>query len=510
MTLNLVASEQVAASAAERLTPSQQQAFDAALAAFESNPIVLVESAPGMGKSSVLKALHAKTGGKFLDAETILHAHARFEPQEYEQVVYRVLRDAIENNDIIYYDDVSVYQGAAHGYYYHRPRVFEAVFKALFQEIELAGKRFVVSMPQGHMAAQPGELIRYLPVTITLQALRLPDYQHIFAHAFGEDAVTKIDFEKVYAFSRKLSGYFLVMLCDLLKARGVTAPSTEEVIDVLREQLLKSNVDVREVEEVDLSKMVGVEAIVEKLERTILLPLQDPDLAKELGLEAKHGVLLHGPPGTGKTTIGRALAHKMQGKFFMIDGDFDHHSPMFFPMVQEVFAAAQRNAPAVIFIDDADVILTDPHLAYFGRYLLTQLDGLMNEASGRICVMMTAMDLRGLPLALLRSGRMEVWLEMKLPDAKGRADIIQGYVDRLPLDTPRIDVDLLGEQTEGFTPADLRRLVSDATGHLALDRHLGDPVQTLETYLKRAASALRDQKGVADRAFGQRLGNRYH
>ncbi len=164
----------------------------------------------------------------------------------------------------------------------------------------------------------------------------------------------------------------------------------------------------------------------------------------------------------------------------------------------------------MIFIDDADVILTDPRLAYFGRYLLTQLDGLMNEASGRICVMMTAMDLRGLPLALLRSGRMEVWLEMKLPDAKSRGSIIESYVSRLPIKPPVFDTTELGEKTEGFTPADLRRVVSDATGHLALDRHLGTEPLPLESYLDRAATALRGQKALANEAFNKRGGRQYH
>lgn len=494
----------------DRLTPSQKLAFDKAMAAFNSNPIVLVEGEPGMGKSAILHAMHRQTGGKFLDAEDILRAHARSEPQEYEQVVYDTIREAIEGYDVVYYDNVGDYQAASHAYGHHRPEAFDAVFKALYDAVDFADKKFVVSANQGYMAAQTGEMIRYRPVTISVQPLKKIDYRHIFVEEFSEAAVAAIDFEKVYSFSRKLSGYFLKMVCDLLKVRGLETPATQDVINVLKEQLLKSNVDVREVENVDMDKLVGVDAIVEKLERTILLPLQEPDLAKELGLEAKHGVLLYGPPGTGKTTIGRALAHKMQGKFFMIDGDFDHQSCSFFGKVQALFEAAQRNAPSVIFIDDADVILTDPRLAYFGRYLLTQLDGLMNEASGRICVMMTAMDLKGLPLALLRSGRMEVWLEMKLPDAQARSGIIESYVERLPIKTPKFDTLALGQQTEGFTPADLRRLVADATGHLALDRHLGDEVKPLESYLNLAAAALRDQKQLADNAFQKRGGRQYH
>ncbi len=281
----------------ERLTPSQQIAFDKAMAAFNSNSIVLVESEAGMGKTTLLRAMHRQTGGKFLDAEDILRAHARAEPNEYEQVVYDTIRDAIEGHDVVYFDNVGDYQAASHAQAYHRPEVFDAVFKAIYDAVDLAGKKFIASSDQGYMMAQPGEMVRYRPVAVTLQSMKKVDYRHIFAGAFGEERVSAIDFEKVYSFSRKLSGYFLKMVCDLLKVRGLEAPATQDVINVLQEQLLRSNVDVREVENIDLGTLVGVDAIVEKLERTILLPLQNPDLAKELGLEAKHGVLLYGPPG---------------------------------------------------------------------------------------------------------------------------------------------------------------------------------------------------------------------
>ncbi len=494
----------------DTLTPSQKIAFEAAMAAHRSNALVLVESEPGMGKSTVLRAMHAETGGRYLDAQTVMRAHARSAATDYEKVVFDVIRDAFDQDDVVYYDDISEFQELSGNARYARWGLFDAAFKALYDHAAATGKRFVCTARKGFMAAQPPQTIKYRPVTITVEDLRRTDYEQIFASQFGAENLADVNFERLYGFFRKLSGYYLGTICDLLKVRGITVPTTDQIVTIVNEQLLRSNVDVSEVEAVALDTLIGVEEIVEKLERTILLPLQQPELARELGLSPKHGVILHGPPGTGKTTIGRALAHKMQGKFFLIDGDFDHESQLFFAQVQAIFRAAQRNAPAVIFIDDADVILTDPRLAYFGRYLLTQLDGLMNEASGRICVMMTAMDLRGLPLALLRSGRMEVWLEMQLPDEKSRIDMIAQYASRLPIAPPDFDVVELGSKTEGFTPADLRRVVGDATGHLALDRYLGDKAQPFEIYIDRAATALRDQKLLADEAFGRRGGRRFY
>lgn len=494
----------------EQLTPSQQSTFDDALALIGSSPILLIEGSPGMGKSTVLQALCGQTGGKWLSAEDVFHASALASASDYEMVVYSTIRDAVAGHEVVYFDNVGDYQQASHAPAYHRPDLFDAVFKAIYDCVAAEGKRFVATANRGASAPLPGEMVRYRPISLALGDLMKTDYRHFFAQHFGDDGVAAIDFDRVYSFSRKLSGHALGILCNLLKARGLKQPSTDDVINLMKEQILRSNVDSREVEAVRLDDLVGAEAIVEKLDRTVLLPLREPALAMELGLKPKHGVLLYGPPGTGKTTIGRALAHAMQGKFFMIDGDFDHQSCSFFGKVQALFAAAQRNAPSVIFIDDADVILTDPRLAYFGRYLLTMLDGLMNEASDRICVMMTAMDLRGLPLALLRSGRMEVWLEMKLPDSEARAEMIANHLRALPIDTSMVDVGAVSAQTEGFTPADLRRLVAEASGHLALDKHLQRGPAPFESYLGVAAKALREQKMLADDAFKKRGGRQYH
>src|SRR5207237_10223600 len=177
---------------------------------------------------------------------------------------------------------------------------------------------------------------------------------------------------------------------------------------------LSSNVDLGEVQRVDLRDLKGVDDVIESLEANIVVPLENDRLATDLGLKPKRGVLLAGPPGTGKTTIGRALAHRLKGKFFLIDGTAIAGTGEFYDKVNEVFEAAERNSPSVIFIDDADVIFENDQERGFYRYLLTKLDGLESASAERICVMMTAMNVGSLPAALMRSGRLELWLETKL------------------------------------------------------------------------------------------------
>src|SRR5204863_6171444 len=194
---------------------------------------------------------------------------------------------------------------------------------------------------------------------------------------------------------------------------------------------------------VDLKDLKGVDDVLRDLEINIVLPLENDELAGRFRLRSKRGVLLYGPPGTGKTTVGRALAHRLKGKFFLIDGTFIAGTNEFYHKINQVFESAKDNAPSVIFIDDADAIFEDGEERGLYRYLLTMIDGLESESAGRVCVMMTAMDVARLPPALVRSGRVELWLEMKLPGAQARAHIFSALLAGLPeelraADAPRL------------------------------------------------------------------------
>src|SRR5262249_2875686 len=97
----------------------------------------------------------------------------------------------------------------------------------------------------------------------------------------------------------------------------------------------------------------------------------------------------------------------------------------------------------------------------FYRYLLTILDGVESEDAGRITVMLTAMDIAKLPPALIRSGRVELWLETRLPDSGARRRILEQRIAKSVPERVDADLDALVAATEGFTGADLRRLVED-------------------------------------------------
>jgi hypothetical protein len=102
-----------------------------------------------------------------------------------------------------------------------------------------------------------------------------------------------------------------------------------------------------------------------------------------------------------KGVDGRAFAHRLKSKFFLIDGTVVGGTPNFFATVHRIFEAAKHNAPSIVFIDDSDVLFEDGSDHGFYRYLLTMLDGIESESAGRVCLMMTAMDVASLPPALL-------------------------------------------------------------------------------------------------------------
>ncbi len=128
------------------------------------------------------------------------------------------------------------------------------------------------------------------------------------------------------------------------------------------------------------------------------------------------------------------------------------------------------------------------------RYLLTLLDGLESETAGRVCVMMTVMDVGTLPAALVRSGRVELWLQMRLPDEAARAAILGRLLAGLPATVGAVDEKVLARDTESFNGADLKRLVEDGKALLAYDRARGLPSRPATEYFAEAVQTVRANK----------------
>lgn len=152
--------------------------------------------------------------------------------------------------------------------------------------------------------------------------------------------------------------------------------------------------------------LVGVEHIIDEIMTSIINPME----LNIPGISIKKGLLLCGPPGTGKTSIGRWLAHKIKGKFYLLNGDI---GPNLIESFQIAVRRANENAPAVIFIDDADSLFDDDNTY---RSFLMILDGIESNKRSDVCVVVTCMNMKRVPASLLRGGRLEMALVTRLPD----------------------------------------------------------------------------------------------
>jgi hypothetical protein len=347
---------------------------------------------------------------------------------------------------------------------------------------EEAGKKLI-------FAGQVPEPVHERAFRLGIPEFGPADYEFLGQLYLNPAAASRLDYRKIHRFAQNLNGHQLRAV--YVWFRSDSTLDTDRFIDYLRSQHLASNVHLREVQAVDLRDLKGVDDVIQSLEANIIVPLENDELATTLKLKPKRGVLLAGPPGTGKTTIGRALAHRLKSKFFLIDGTFISGTGAFYMAVQHVFQAAKQNAPSIIFIDDSDAIFESGEELGLYRYLLTMLDGLESESAGRVCVMMTAMDIGNLPPALVRSGRIELWLEMRLPDVTAREAILSTNLRGLPSEFGEVEVSRLAEATEGFTGADLKRLIEDGKTLYAYDKVQGLTLRPSTEYFLSAVETVR-------------------
>jgi len=470
-----------------QLCPAQQATLDSLLKGLEIGTIFRLSGGVGRGKTTVLKEVHKRIGGAFLGMTDFVEAASTKDPLALEETLYNLVLEALRHNPVVILDDLhllDLYSAGCH--FYPRAGYFNAVITGLCT-YTLESDRKLIFSTTGNLA----EAAAQRSYSFGIDRFKVQDYAALMTVWLGKNAA-QLDANKIFRFAPKLNAHQFKAACQWLANHP--ALTTDVFIDYLRSQRLASNVDLEEVQAFDLRDLKGVDDVLRHLEINIVLPLENDALASQFKLRSKRGVLLYGPPGTGKTTVGRAMAHRLKGKFFLIDGTFIAGTQNFYGRIQQVFETAKDNAPAIIFIDDADAIFEDKQEHGLYRYLLTMLDGLESESSGRVCVMMTAMNVASLPAALIRSGRVELWLEMKLPDEMARTQILSRYFAELPAEVQDVDQSALIPATEGFTGADLKRLVEDGKTLYAYDKSLGGEMKTPTEYFLKSAEGVRENK----------------
>ncbi|RJS91449.1 AAA family ATPase [Candidatus Bathyarchaeota archaeon] len=220
----------------------------------------------------------------------------------------------------------------------------------------------------------------------------------------------------------------------------------------------------------------GLKEEIQRLREMVELPMRHPEIFQRLGIDPPKGVLLHGPPGCGKTLLARAVANESDANFFSINGPeimskFYGESEA---RLREIFQQAEKNAPAIIFIDELDAIAPkrEEVTGEVERRVVAQLLALLDGLTGRGNVIVIGATNRpnALDPALRRPGRFDREIEIGIPDKQGRYEILQIHTRGMPL-AEDVDLKKLADMTHGYTGADLAALCRE-TAMKALRRYL--------------------------------------
>ncbi|MGI0008995.1 MAG: CDC48 family AAA ATPase [Nitrosopumilaceae archaeon] len=223
----------------------------------------------------------------------------------------------------------------------------------------------------------------------------------------------------------------------------------------------------RGVPQVTYEDIGGLTDEIKKVREMIELPLRHPEIFEKLGIEAPKGVLLYGPPGTGKTLLAKAVANESNAHFISISGPeimskFYGESEA---RLREIFKEAKEKSPSIIFIDEIDSIAPkrEEVTGEVERRVVSQLLSLMDglEARGKVIVISATNRPNAIDPALRRPGRFDREIEIKVPDKKGRKDILMIHTRNMPL-SDDVNLEKIAAISHGYVGADLEYLCKEA------------------------------------------------
>jgi len=223
----------------------------------------------------------------------------------------------------------------------------------------------------------------------------------------------------------------------------------------------------RGVPQVSYEDIGGLTDEIKKVREMIELPLRHPEIFEKLGIEAPKGVLLYGPPGTGKTLLAKAVANESNAHFISISGPeimskFYGESEA---RLREIFKEAREKAPSIVFIDEIDSIAPkrEEVTGEVERRVVSQMLSLMDglEARGKVIVISATNRPNAIDPALRRPGRFDREIEIKVPDKKGRSDILNIHTRNMPL-ADDVDIKRIAGVSHGYVGADLEYLCKEA------------------------------------------------
>ncbi|MGB4651672.1 proteasome-activating nucleotidase [Methanothrix sp.] len=250
-------------------------------------------------------------------------------------------------------------------------------------------------------------------------------------------------------------------------------------------RILERSVDVRakvmelvELPDVSYDQVGGLEEQIQEVRETVELPLTNPEIFQDIGIEPPRGVLLYGLPGTGKTLLAKAVAHESKATFIHMSGSELVHKFIGegAQLVRDIFQMAREKAPSIIFIDEIDAVgSVRTHDGTTGSaevnrtmmQLLAEMDGFRTRGDIRIIAATNRIDI--LDPALLRPGRFDRIIEIPMPSLEGRLKILEIHTRKMKK-AENVDLAQIAKETDEASGADLKSIAVEA-GMNALRRN---------------------------------------
>jgi len=321
-----------------------------------------------------------------------------------------------------------------------------------------------------YVVVRPAKVKNALNVTLAPVDMRLnvdEDFMNFVKNRLTERTLVEGDTTLVM-----MLGHAIPFTVTKIRPHGIVKVTPETRLTILNEPAPEG----RGLPRTTYEDIGGLHEEIQRVREMVELPLRHPELFQRLGIEPPKGVLLHGPPGCGKTLLARAVANESEANFFSINGPeimskFYGESEA---RLREIFQQGQKNSPGIIFIDELDAIAPkrEEVTGEVERRVVAQLLALMDGLSGRgNVIVIGATNRRGaLDPALRRPGRFDREIEIGVPDKQGRYEILQIHTRGMPL-AEDVTLKKLSDMTHGYTGADLAALCRE-TAMKALRRYL--------------------------------------
>jgi transitional endoplasmic reticulum ATPase len=488
---------------------------------------VLLHGSPGTGKTLIAKAVANETFATFISLSGA-EIHGKYYG-ESEARVREIFNQAEQNKPcIIFIDEIDAIAPKREEVHGEVEKRVVSQLLALMDGLEPRGQIVVIGATNRPNALDPAirragrfdreieigvpnkagrfEILqihtRGMPLTEDVNLQKLADLTHGFTGADTSElckeaamkalrrVLPEIDFEADYIPVGVLNK-LVVTMNDFLDALRFVEPSA------MREVLVQTP-------NVKWNGVGGLEEVKQALREAIEWPLKYPKLFEEAGVKPPKGMLLHGPPGSGKTLLAKAVANESGVNFINIKGPelmskFVGESEK---GVRKTFKRAKQTTPCIIFFDEIDALaprrgtgITDSHVSErVISQLLTEMDGL-EELHGVVVLAATnRIDL--IDPALLRAGRFDQIFHVPPPDEKARLEIFKIHTKKNPL-AKNVSLQKLAAETEGYMGSDIEAICREAT-MLAIRKHI-------KTYTEQGASGKSPKLQITMEDFEQAI-----